>query len=211
MPFRFNAKRVFLTYPQCDGLSKQRVLEFLRDERSAVWYCVGMEDHKDGGDHIHAYAVWHKRLDVCDERYFDVDGFHPNVQPVRNPTRVLRYCQKGGDHIGNCEAVSATAVRYGEIIRDASGVDDFLDRVVQHHPRDIVLHLERVQQFANWKWADKRVEYVPEHTTFSLPQTMSDWVDVNLTELVCILSCLYWLLKTVAGGPQSPPLLILTR
>jgi len=82
MPFRFNAKRAFLTYPQCGDLTKERLLEFLRDERGALWYCVGLEQHEDGGNHLHAYAEWADRLDVRDERHFDVAGQHPNVQSM---------------------------------------------------------------------------------------------------------------------------------
>lgn len=183
MPFRFNAKRAFLTYPQCDTLSKERVVEFLRDSCGAAWYCVGLEQHEDGGNHIHAYAEWLRRIDVRDERHFDVDGQHPNVQPVRSKDHVLGYCQKGGDFIGNCEKTAPNTVRYGEIIRNARGKDDFLSQVVQHHPRDAVLHLEPLRQFADWYYAEERDRYVPQHTEFSVPGEMTDWVNVNLSEV----------------------------
>jgi len=182
-PFRFNAKRTFLTYPQCGDLTKDALLQFLRDDRGAAWYCVSLEQHEDGGNHLHAYAEWLQRLDVRDERYFDLDGCHPNIQSVRNRANVLKYVQKGGDYIGNCEASSSTTVRYGELIANARGADDFLECVVQHYPRDAVLHLERVQQFANWRWREERAPYVPSYTTFDVPVELSEWVGTNLTEV----------------------------
>jgi len=184
MPFRFNAKRAFLTYPRCEPLTKERLLEFLRDDRGAGWYCVGLEQHEDGGNHLHAYAEWPERLDVRDERYFDVDGQHPNVQPVRNRASVLKYVQKGGDYDGNCEATSSTTVRYGELIANSGGRRDFLESVVQHYPRDAVLHLERVREFAEWRWPEERVAYIPSYTTFDEPVELTDWKNSAITNEV---------------------------
>ena len=210
MPFRFNAKRAFLTYPRSGDLTKESLLEFLRDERGALWYCVGLEQHEDGGNHLHAYAEWADRLDVRDERHFDVAGQHPNVQSVRNRASVLKYVQKGGDYIGNCEATSSTTTRYGSIIEQSTGVDDFLARVVQHHPRDAVLHLERVRSFAEWRFREERAPYVPSYTSFVEPAGLLHWVETNLSNVglypthAYIGFCLVW------GGPQSPPQPLLT-
>jgi len=210
MPFRFNAKRAFLTYPRCGDLTKEQLLEFLRDDRGALWYCVGLEQHEDGGNHLHAYAEWADRLDVRDERHFDVAGQHPNIQSVRNRASVLKYCQKGGDYIGNCEATSSTTVRYGQLIADSRGPDEFLAGVIQHYPRDAVLHLERVQQFAAHYWREERAPYVPSYTSFDEPAGLLNWVGTNLSNVglypthAYIGSCLVW------GGPQSPPQPLLT-
>lgn len=141
---------------------------------------------RGGGDHLHAYAEWADRLDVRDERHFDVDGQHPNVQPVRNRASVLKYCQKGGDFVGNCEATSSTTVRYGDLVRSAGGRRDFLEQVVQHYPRDAVLHLERVQQFAEWRWPEERVAYIPSHTTFRDEGALVNWKAENLDVEVLI-------------------------
>jgi len=207
MPFRFNAKRAFLTYPRSGDLTKERLLEFLRDDRGALWYCVGLEQHEDGGNHLHAYAEWADRLDVRDERHFDVAGQHPNVQSVRNRASVLKYCQKGGDYIGNCEATSSTTVRYGDLIERARGPADFLGLVVQHYPRDAVLHLERVQQFANWRWAEERAQYVPSYTTFAEPAGLLNWVGTNLSNvgLYPLMPILAFTLSCLRGGPSPLP------
>lgn len=207
MPFRFNAKRAFLTYPRSGDLTKEQLLEFLRDERGCLWYCVGLEQHEDGGNHLHAYAEWADRLDVRDERHFDLAGQHPNVQSVRNRASVLKYVQKGGDYIGNCEATSSTTVRYGSIIEQSRGVDDFLARVIQHYPRDAVLHLERVRSFAEWRFREERTPYIPSYTTFALPSGVSDWVGTNLDTVRSypLMPILAFILSCLRGGPSPLP------
>jgi len=176
MSFRFNAKRAFLTYPRSGGLTKERVLEFLRDDRGAAWYCVGLEQHEDGGDHLHAYAEWVDRINVRDAtHYFDVDGHHPNFQPVRNKAHVLAYVQKGGDYCGNMAAEGGASSRYGDIVADATGARDFLERVIQHHPRDAVLHLERIKYFAAKRWPKESVGHVPRFTEFEEPLALKQW------------------------------------
>jgi len=212
--FRFNAKRAFLTYPRTGDLAAQSLLDFLRDTRGAIWYCVALEQHEDGGNHLHAYAEWAERLDVRDERYFDLDGCHPNIQSVRNRTSVLKYIQKGGDYIGNCETSSSTTTRYGELIERATGASDFLGLVVQHHPRDAVLHLERVQQFAEWRWSKERVEYVSPYETFLEPGQLTEWKNTNLGEVGIVLSLLHpptpkgdgssGVLPSLRGVPSPP-------
>jgi len=179
-PFRFAAKRVFLTYPQCGELSKQTVVEFLRDQRSAPWYCVALEQHEDGGNHIHAYAEWTSRVETTDARYFDVDGRHPNVQSVRSVANVLKYIQKGGDFEGNTRQLGAGRVGYGEIIAESTGVEDFMERVVQHDPRGAVHNIARVREFAEWRFAPERAEYVPKYTEFAEPADLTNWAETNL-------------------------------
>lgn len=179
--FRFNAKRVFLTYAQCGTLTADALLAFLRDDRGAAWYCVGLEQHEDGGNHLHAYAEWLHKLDVRSADHFDLGGLHPNVQPVRNRTNVLKYVQKGGDYVGNVEATSDTTTKYGDILRDSAGRDDFLERVVQHYPRDAALCINRLQEFALWKWPDEVAPYVPSHTTFVEPAALTEWKRENMT------------------------------
>jgi len=202
MPFRFNAKRVFLTYPRSGDLTKEQLLEFLRDERGSLWYCVGLEQHEDGGNHLHAYAEWADRLDIRDERHFDLAGQHPNVQSVRNRASVLKYVQKGGDYIGNCEATSSTTTRYGSIIEQSTGVDDFLARVIQHDPRGAVHNFERVRHFAEWRFREERAPYLPSYESFIVPTGLSDWVNDNLTEVR-----MYPLMPighVLSGGGPSP-------
>lgn len=183
--FRFNSKSAFLTYPQCGSLSKERVLEFLRDTLSADWYSVGLEQHEDGGNHIHAYAEWNTRRNIRTSSYFDVDGQHPNIQSARCKTNVLRYVQKGGDYIGNLEKGRGGGIAYGEIIQECDNSKDFLARVIQDDPRRAVYGLQHLQYFADYHYGRVDEDYVPEFTfdREKLPDGMKEWLDTEFVKV----------------------------
>lgn len=184
--FRFCAKRVFLTYPQCGELNHERVLQFLRDERGATWYTVGLEQHADGGNHVHAYCEFPQRVETRDPRHFDVDGHHPNVQGVRRARDCIRYCQKDGVYIGNVEALGRTRVSYGDIVAVSEGKDEFLQRVVEEYPRDAALHYAQLEYFAEQHYNRSRVEYVPRYMDFIVPANLERWMESNLKVLIYV-------------------------
>jgi len=77
--FSFDGRDVFLTYPQCGDLTRERVRDFLLSTHSVRRFLVARELHDDGNPHIHAYAGWDERRRLSGERVFDVDGYHPNI------------------------------------------------------------------------------------------------------------------------------------
>lgn len=196
--FRFHAKRVFLTYPQCGELSRERVRDSLVQTHGAKYYCVARESHLDGNYHIHAYGEWDGVFSTRDVRIFDVDGQHPNIQPVRSSRRVLEYIQKSdSDVLANVESLDGGRVHYGSILQDAASRDDFLERVAQRYPRDYVLGWGRLQEFCRAKYPEPRVEYKPRWTEYANePAELGQW-KLSLEEEVG-----RW---RVPGGPQSPP------
>lgn len=103
MRFKFNAKRIFLTYPKCT-LSKDRVLELLQEKYPIKTYCIALEAHEDGSPHIHAVLFFDRKVHRDNERAFDIEGFHPNIQTIKNASdqsRILKYVKKDGDFLCN--------------------------------------------------------------------------------------------------------------
>lgn len=103
--FRINAKKFFITYPRC-SLEPSVVLDFLKTKGRVVRYVVATEEHKeadkDGCDdrHIHACVEYSHKMNIKDPRAFDIgDGYHPNVQSVRNWAECSNYCRKEGRFI----------------------------------------------------------------------------------------------------------------
>lgn len=98
--FRVNAKNIFLTYPRCDLTT-----EYLRDAilkitgLTILWMVIASELHEDGGQHLHAQIEFDKKKNIRNERYFDVDAFHPNISASRNIKAVGEYVMKGGEYI----------------------------------------------------------------------------------------------------------------
>lgn len=175
--FRFNAKRVFLTYPQCGELSRESVRDLLVRTHGAKHYCVARESHRDGNYHIHAYGEWSGPFSTRDVRIFDLDGQHPNIQPVRSTKRVLEYIQKSDDNVlANVESLEGGRVHYGSILAEAENRDDFLARVAERYPRDYVLCHSRLREFCDARYPEERIDYVPKWTTFgNEPAELRDW------------------------------------
>lgn len=198
--FRFHAKRIFLTFPQCGDLSRERVRDFLVETHSVQHYLVARESHRDGNYHIHAYGEWASAFSTRDVRCFDVDGQHPNIQPVRSTRRVLEYIQKSdSDVLGNVESLSGGRVHYGSILGEATNRDDFLARVRERYPRDYVLSNGRLQEFCDRAYPEPRVQYEPRWTEFSLPDELRRW-ELSMKEEVGKLAR--------AGGAPAPSLLV---
>ena len=59
--FRLNTKTVFLTYPQCSA-KKEELRDFLVANYDVEKYVIAHEEHKDGGDHLHALVRFTKKV-----------------------------------------------------------------------------------------------------------------------------------------------------
>lgn len=100
--FRLQAKRVFLTYSDCQDLEMEDVVLFLTGSVNPVsLYFVGQEEHRSGARHYHCYVEYKKKIHTRDPNYFDilVKGvrYHPNVQAVKNKSKCIEYVTKGGN------------------------------------------------------------------------------------------------------------------
>jgi len=174
--FTFHAKRVFLTYPKCE-LPREQLRDFLVETRGAKHYCIGRESHVSGDHHLHAYAEWEDYIYTRDERFFDLDGHHPNIQRVRSTQRVLKYVLKDdSEPLANIKPTT-NGVHYGSILDEATNRDDFLGRVRERYPRDFVLSYGRIQEFCEREYPTERERYVPEYTEFVVPDKLREWVD----------------------------------
>jgi len=97
--FRVDSKGWFLTYPKC-ALTKEEVLSALKDKRKGLKsVLVSRELHEDGEPHLHCYLYYEKEFSCKNERFFDISGFHPNVQSAKSVRAVQAYIKKDGDFI----------------------------------------------------------------------------------------------------------------
>jgi len=174
--YRVNAKNIFFTYPQCP-ITKERLRDFLL-EKGCTSYVVSRELHEDGSPHLHALGVWTVRKNITSAAAFDVDGYHPNFQTAKNLPNVYRYVIKCGDFIKNCDYSQKR--KWGEIISDSTTKEDFISGVLETYPRDVALHLEKLQYFAEWKWGEVKEEYVSAYTEFKISEGMKTWCENNL-------------------------------
>lgn len=105
--FRLQSQTLFLTYSQCP-LPKEHVLETLQSLLRIRDYIVAEERHADGNSHIHCYLKLLEKSNTRDPTFLDLEGlegeiFHPNIQSVRSPTQVQKYCTKEGNYLTNLQ------------------------------------------------------------------------------------------------------------
>lgn len=114
--FRINAKRFFLTYPRCN-IEPTVLLSELRKKGKIVQYVIGKEKHAEedpllGDYHLHACIAYAKKLNIKDDKSFDIMGFHPHVESVKNWHQCAAYCSKDGDYIEAMEFDYSTPDNY---------------------------------------------------------------------------------------------------
>lgn len=102
-PFRINAKKLFLTYPQCDTGPVTALENIQRKFGAQLVSCVvAQELHEDGNLHLHVALELSKPVDTRDVHFFDfVTGTHGNYQGARDWSKVLAYCVKYGHYIAH--------------------------------------------------------------------------------------------------------------
>ena len=97
--FRINAKSVFLTYPKC-LLSKEQLMNALNELKHKYSYTICcIEQHKDGTPHLHCVLKFIKKVDIRSECYFDINGYHPNIQTTKNINASINYIKKDGNYL----------------------------------------------------------------------------------------------------------------
>lgn len=184
--FYFDGRDVFLTYPQCGELSRERVRDFLQTKLGVRRFLIARELHSDGEPHIHAYAGWDARRRFNDCRVFDVEGHHPNVQKPRNAKAVAEYCSKHDtEKLCNFDLSEIESGRgntgWRDLLRDCPDSATFLARVEQHYPRDLCLSLGRLLEFCEWRFGNNRREYSGrQRNEFVEPSELTEWARLFL-------------------------------
>lgn len=111
--FRWQSRATGLTYPQC-GVDKEVLRDWLMTKLGGfgvAYLVVAHEKHQDGGDHLHAGFVLEKKPNVRQSNFFDYEGFHPNIQALRDKAKWMAYCKKDGDFVEWGEMPSAKRTR----------------------------------------------------------------------------------------------------
>jgi len=96
--FRLDARNVFLTYPHCN-LELLDVKFHLTMKPWVQYLIICKEKHEDGSPHIHATIKFSKKVHISNERHFDIESFHPNIQAVKHFGKSVNYCKKDGDFV----------------------------------------------------------------------------------------------------------------
>lgn len=96
-PFRFQGINVALTYPTCTLLKEDiynHLLSLSIDRNTVQELLVAQETHEDGQPHFHCYLRWSSKPNIRNPNFFDILGFHPNIQTCRSRNQWIQYCTK---------------------------------------------------------------------------------------------------------------------
>lgn len=161
--FKLQARSVLLTYPQCN-LEKEYVLHALENKTDIKYYSIGQEHHADGNLHLHCYLYFAAKLVTRDQRYFDIDGHHPNIiSNVRSRDGSIKYTTKEDEN--PLQKLPSTD-KWGDIVNNSKDGQEFLQKIKETYPREYCLNLERLEYTARNVFKPPKVTYTPRFVTF---------------------------------------------
>ena len=191
--FRVRAQRFLLTYSQLpedfdrDGLGPH-IKTCLDDEFLCI--TIGIEEHPNtGGYHAHCYVDTNRTFIINDPLFFDFDGVHPNIKPIRTtPHNARDYAIKDGEIIfdeGTPPELPSSKLSADDkwtTIMAAGSKDEFFKAAVKAAPRDTALHFNALQSFADWKYRDNPDAYESCEMICHCEKypALTEWVQTNL-------------------------------
>lgn len=134
---------------------------------------IGREFHKDGGVHFHAFCMKEKRFITRSPRAFDVDGYHPNIEPIkRTPHRAWAYVSKPGSTLLHDDIPEPPAGRsrlrskadevYHLALNQAKSQSQFIDMCIEGDTRRAIGCFNNLQAFSHYRFPPSRgPEYEP--------------------------------------------------
>lgn len=191
--FVFRSRYALLTYAQCEGLDHWSVLEHLSAIPAEC--IIGREAHADGGTHLHAFCDFGERFYTGNPRRFDVEGYHPNIQPFgRTPEKGWDYACKEGDVVcgglgrpdggrGAGADVSGASTQWDRIV-GAETVEEFWRLVRELAPRTLLTNFNSVRAYADWHYRPVVAPYQnPTGIEFDLSgvEELREWVQDSLS------------------------------
>lgn len=141
--FRLNCRQFFLTYPKCT-LSQQELLDLIPNKENIKNYYISQEKHQDGTPHLHAYIEYSTKKNIKDPKHFDIKGFHPNIQSVKNKKNVISYVCKYGNFIHNQKLDISNPINYLKRKKDFEAWQNDISQ-----PKDITYPITIFDQIIN--------------------------------------------------------------
>lgn len=186
MPFRCNAKNVFLTYPRCT-LTKDELLQGIiaaLPPNRLEWAVVCVEHHEDGTPHLHASLGFTSKLDIRNEAKFDIAGFHPNIQPTSSVDNANKYLEKEDNDVlryGNVPepGTKKRKIDYGAVIDSSSSSTEFIANLERVDPRMVITSFSSVLAFAQHRFKPCEIVYESPYTIADfpfVPPEFTDWI-----------------------------------
>jgi len=182
MPFRLNAKNVFLTYPRC-SIAPRTLGEHLKTLRPTTFIQVSRETHEDGAYHLHVLLQWVDKYNLRNERFFDFEDHHPNIQAVRQVADVFDYinkalptpCTENDKWTSGEVSLNPKADKWLRVA-NATSESECLEAALDASPRDFVLNHDKITEYARKKARHIEPYVHDEGITFHLPPQLLAYI-----------------------------------
>lgn len=190
----FCAQHFLLTYAHSEGtngkpeLDPHRIVEVLGDLGAE---CIVARERYPTGDgfHFHVFCSFERRFRSRKVDVFDVDGYHPNVEPSRkNAVGGYDYATKDGEVVaGGLERPSGVSGRrstsgatdaWAEITASDSA-EEFWRLCEELDPKSMVCNFPALSRFVEWRFRPEPVPYVTPDGIFDLTgyESLEEWRD----------------------------------
>lgn len=186
--FTLQAKRYFLTYPKCDK-EKSVVCDYLSTQLGAHQVLVSEEKHEDGSPHLHVFLSFEKAKRVSKADFFDVDGFHPNIQTVKNMKECIKYITKDDKEPAQYN-FDYKAVINGKSSKFAVVAQKILDgmslfKLNEEEPGFVLQHKRKIEEYEAWVAMKRpRLDLLPWELlpvpAFGPERQIAEWCNSNL-------------------------------
>lgn len=153
---------------------------------------MAREAHRDGGFHLHCFVDFGKRFSSRNVKIFDVQGFHPNVEPSKGrPWAGYDYAIKDGEvEAGGLErpdessgtGISTLTERRATIVA-AKTRDEFWQLLEELDPDTLLRSFPSCRAFAEWRFRPSITPYsTPSDITFDTGgfPGLDAWTQENL-------------------------------
>nr|AIY33301.1 RepA [Panicum streak virus] len=158
--FRHRNVNTFLTYSKCP-LEPEFIGEHLfrlTKDYEPAYILVVRETHTDGTWHCHALLQCIKPVTTRDERYFDIDRYHPNIQSAKSTDKVREYILKDPKdkwEKGTYIPRKKSFVPPGKESSEKKPSKDEVMREIMTHATSRAEYLSLVQTSLPYDWATK--------------------------------------------------------
>lgn len=197
--FRLQAKKLFLTYPQCDvdkGDALVKIMELFLDY-DVEWIVVAREKHKDGSNHLHCAINLNTKLHTRNPHKLDcIGGKHGNYQVMRNPSKVLAYIIKDGDYVEHGITVedylncikSKTSTKSCVVATKILQRDWAMEDVLAEYPGFFMMNKRKIEDFYSYvvlMSEEKQVDWygIRSKSQTKVEKRIEKWINKNVREV----------------------------
>lgn len=188
MAFRANSACFFLTYPQC--FSEPKTLgQHLETLSPTTFVLVGREVHQDGNPHLHAMVIYTEKKNIRRADFFDHAGYHPNIVSPRDREATITYIKKTdptGDDLYE-SGTFASKIDKDHAWRaavDATSAVEVHRIISRSHPKEYLIHHDKIEYFANKKQRKLEDYNPPEDDVFHLPPEIQAYLEGDFLSTV---------------------------